>query len=423
MTNFKEHIRNNEFVHDDMHYFFKWLILASIAGITGGLIGGEFAKLVVFAVHTRLTHRYLLFLMPLAGCLTVYLYLLNDEYVNAGTNMVILAIRANEPIKKRHGMLIFVSTLLSHFTGASVGKEGAALQIGGAIGTWYSELFKLDESDKRLMIMCGMSSLFGAVFGTPLGAAIFPIEVISIGVMYYAALFPCILASVWGCFFAKLIGAPADIFKISGIVKDIQPRVVIAAAIIGLLCALLSIFFTYAIHTSEKIYAKYFKNPYKRILVGSLLFIIVVLIFGDDYTGTGSRLIEASLFEEVPSYAFLLKILFTIIVLGAGFKGGEIVPTLAIGCCFGNFIGVLFGLDPHFSASLGMLGMFAGMTNCPIASGFMAIEMFGGEGTEYYGLVIALSYALSGYMGLYRAQKFMYSKTQDKYINADPKTI
>ena len=402
----------------NMEYFAKWLFLGTVVGLTGGFIGAVFSKLVVFACGTYQMNPYMKFILPISGIISVALYKMVNEDINKGTNMVILAIHSSEKIHKKQGILIFLSAILSHFGGASVGKEGAALQIGGSLGTLFADVFRLDEYDQKIMIMAGMSALFGSVFGTPIGAAIFPIEVVSIGVMYYTALFPCIISSFFGAWVARKMSAPVSVFRIMGKVGALQPQNLVFAVVIGILCAVLSVIFTDLLKKTGKLYARYIPNPYVRVVVGAAVFITLISVFSTEYyASTGAALIDSALFDYVPPYAFLVKMLMTAVVIGAGFKGGEIVPTLSIGACFGAAIGLLFNIDTHFTASLGMFGLFAGVTNCPIASTFMAIEMFGSKGAPYYGIVICLAYALSGYKGLYDAQRFMYGKIKAKYIN------
>ncbi len=412
-----DHPDRQTFVRLNAVYFFKWLLLGSLVGAAGGLIGGGFANLIEFFTAYYRAHSYMMGILPFSGLLIVFLYEKFHEFNNSGTNMVITAIHNNERIHRRNGFLIFGATILSHMGGASVGKEGAALQIGGCLGTFFGEIFHLDRYDKNIMIMCGMAGVFSAVFGTPIGAAIFPIEMISVGVMYYTALYPCLLASIAGTYFAKLLGAPADIFQIRVTISDIAPVYILMAAVFGALCALLCIFFTKALGMSGKLYQKYIPNPYVRVVFGAGLYTLLILIFGKTYSNSGMNLIHSAIYDTVPLEAFLLKMLFTCVALGAGYKGGEIVPTLTIGCCFGYLLNTVIGLDPHFGAALGMIGLFAGMTNCPISSVFLGIEMFGADGAVYFAIVVFLAYALSGYMGLYKAQTFMYAKTKAKYIN------
>ena len=401
----------------NVRYFVKWLFISLAVGTVGGAAGTVFSLGVEWVTDFRGENGWTLFLMPLAGAAIVWLYQTFHEEGNRGTNMVIESISSNETVTPATGPLIFVSTILTHLVGGSTGREGAALQLGGSIGNVFAGIIRLDEKDKKVAVMCGMSAVFSALFGTPAAAGIFPLEVVSIGVMYYAALVPCIFASYTGVGIARLAGLPGENFPI----PDVPPVTLGSAAfmvLLGILCAGVSVIFCILLHTSEKTYRRCFPNPYIRILAASAIFICLTLLAGTRaYCGGSIPLIEESVKGEAVGEAFLLKMLFTAVTLGAGFKGGEIVPTLCVGAAFGSVVGNLFGFSPALCAAGGMAALFAGVTNCPVTSLILALELFGYEGMEYYSIVIAVSFALSGYYGLYGSQKFVYSKIRTEFIN------
>ena len=168
---------------------------------------------------------------------------------------------------------------------------------------------------------------------------------------------------------------------------------------------------------TEKGAHKAFKNPILRAAVGGVILIGLSLLFPRDYNGAGMDVIGRAIGGEAAPFAFLLKMVFTAITISAGFKGGEIVPTFFIGATFGCVCGGLLGLDPGFAAALGLVCLFCGAVNCPVASVFLSIELFGGKGLLFFAVACAFSFALSGYFGLYRSQKILYSKTRAEFIN------
>lgn len=401
----------------NIRYFLRWILISLLIGTIGGIFGSIFSYGVTFATQFRMGHDWTLYLLPVSGLAIVWLYSMFHEEGNRGTNMVIDAISSNEKVTAATGPLIFVSTILTHLAGGSSGREGAALQLGGSIGNSLGSLLKLDEKDKKIAIMCGMSAVFAALFGTPVAAGIFSLEVVSIGVLYYAALVPCIFSSYIGVGIARFLGLPGESFLVENIPAVNIPNVIIVV-LLGMLCAAVSIVFCILLHKTEHTYRKIFKSPYLRILAGSVLFIVLTLLVGTrDYCGSSMPLIEESVKGNVRYEAFLLKMIFTAVTLGAGFKGGEIVPTLCVGATFGCLFGNLTGFAPSLCAACGMAALFAGVTNCPITSLVIALELFGYEGMEYYSIIIAVSFALSGYYGLYASQKFVYSKTKTEFIN------
>lgn len=332
--------------------------------------------------------------------------------------MVIEAVSANEEVTFATAPLIFISTILSHCVSASLGREGAALQLGGSLGNLIGKVMKLDEKDKKVAVMCGMSAGFAALFGTPLAAAVFAMEVISIGVMYYAALVPCVFSAFLGAALSSRFGLKAEAFSV-GQIPEFGLYGAALSIFFGILCACVGIVLCISLHKSGHLYRKYLPNPFLRILAGSGIFILLTLIFSDrTYNGSGMALIERCFEgEAVPMYAFLLKILFTAVALGAGFKGGEIVPTLCVGAVFGCTAGTILHAPAGLCTAMGMACLFVSVTNCPVSTMFLAFEMFGFEAMPYYALAVGVCFTLSGYYGLYSSQKFIYSKTRAEYIN------
>lgn len=397
-------------------YFIRWTAISIVMGTVCGLIGTAFGYGVIYAQRLFKTHSFMLYLMPVAGALIVLLHQMFHELGNRGTNLILESISSDERIPMATLPCIFISTILSQAVGASAGKEGAALQIGGCIGNYFGDVFHMDERDKKVMIMSGMSGCFGAIFGTPLAAAMFGIEVISIGVAYYAALVPCVFASFIGTQISGALGLHGESFLILHIPEfSLVPALYTVG--LGLTCALLSVCFCILLHETQHLYKNKIGNVYVRILVAAGLSIALALIFGRDYCGAGFNLVEKAVDGESAYLGFLLKMIFTAVALGGGFKGGEIVPTLAVGASFGCTFGLLTGFEPSLCAAAGMLATFVGVTNCPIATMFLGFELFGFEAMPYFAVAVAISFTLSGYYGLYSGQKFTYSKTKAEFIN------
>ena len=341
-----------------------------------------------------------------------------DYEKNKGTDQVFLTVHAEKKdIPFRMAPLIFISTVLTHLCGGSAGREGAALQMGGSIGSTIGRILHLDEKDRIVLVMCGMSAAFSALFGTPMAATIFAMEVESVGIMYYAALLPCALSAIIASRFAVNMGINPESFLIQE-VPEFTVQNSLKVVILAVLCAYLSAFFCVMLHTANRYLRAYFRNPYVRIVVAAIFVIAVnLLLHTTDYMGAGIDVIERAVEGEVRPEAFLLKMILTAVTLGAGFKGGEIVPSFYIGATAGCFLGYMLGLSPSFAAALGMTAVFCGVTNCPISSVLIAFELFGYSGNCFYLVTAAIAYLLSGYYGLYSGQKIVYSKAKTEYIN------
>ncbi len=395
----------------------KWVILAVASGVVIGGIGTLFHRCLSIVTQTRAEYPYIIWLLPFGGLLIVGAYRLLRNENDAGTNLVISSIHSGDELPARQAPLIFLSTLITHLCGGSAGREGAALQIGGSIGNKIGELFRLDEKDRHIMTMCGMSAAFSALFGTPMAAAVFSLEVVSVGVMYYAALVPCAIAALAAHGVAVYFGTPEEVFPL----KELPSFTISAAvktSILAVLCAFVSILFCVLLHQAAHLYKRFFKNTYIRIFVGGCIVIALTFLVGDQrYNGSGMALIDECMEGSVRPEMFLMKILFTAVTLGAGYKGGEIVPSFCIGATFGCLFGNIIGFSPALCTAVGMGAVFCGVTNCPISSLLICFELFGYDGMPYFLLAVAFSYMFSGYYGLYHSQKIMYSKYKTIFIN------
>ncbi len=400
-----------------LRLFARWLVLSLIVGLGIGGIGSLFALCMTEAVSLRAQHPWIMYFLPIGGILIVLLYKLFRYQNDRGTNMVIASIHAEGEIPWKMAPMIFISTVLTHLVGGSAGREGAALQMGGSLGAVLGRKLHMCDTDRRVLVMCGMSAVFSAGFGTPLAAAIFAMEVGSVGVMYYAALVPCAISALTAWRLAVFMGVEHDHFALAEF-----PELTFSGGLwivfLGVLCALLSVSFCVTLHKTHKILQKTFKNPYVRIAVAGCVLILVSLLLGNqDFLGAGVPVIERALVGNVVWYAFLLKIFCTAITIEAGFKGGEIVPSFFIGATFGCLFGQLTGFSPELCAAVGMVAVFVGVTNCPISSLLIAFELFAFQSPGYFLIGVAVSYMLSGYYGLYRDQKIVYSKYEPRYIN------
>lgn len=393
--------------------FLKWLFIAVIVGVIVGAAGTAFSMALGFATAYRTDNKLIIFAMPLAGVVIVFLYNVMKLSRDPGTNNIIKGARSEEKVSLKLAPLIFAATFLTHITGGSAGREGAALQIGGSLASPFGKLFKLDKEDSSILIMCGMAAGFSALFGTPVAAAVFAVEVTIVAAAQYSALVPCMVSGVTAAVVSKILGAEPESFIVSGIPSfnsEAAPHL-LRVILLGAACAAVSVLFCVAIHEAGDLYEKYIKNAYIRAAVGGAIVVVLTLLIGTtDYNGAGMNVIERAFSGQAFPIAFLIKILFTALTLGAGFKGGEIVPSFFVGATFGCAFGGLIGLSSSFGAAVGLLAVFCGVTNCPFATIILSIELFGASGLAYYALAIVISYMLSGYRGLYSAQQFYQSK-------------
>ena len=403
--------------------FVKWVLIAVAVGSVGGLVGTLFHMAVNKATEIRESAPWLVYFLPLGGLAIVFLYRVSKTDEDAGTNLIISSIRTNTHVPVLMAPLIFISTCITHLLGGSAGREGAALQLGGSIGAKAGELLHLDEKDTSLVIMCGMSGVFAALFGTPLTACFFAMEVISVGVIYYVGLVPC-LGSALVAYKVSLLFKMAPVrFDISRFVPPLELTSLLQVGVLSALCAVVSILFCMTMKYTHDKMKMHFSNSYLKAFAGGVVIVLLTVIIGTyDYNGAGMAVIERALVQgKADWYDFIFKIIFTAVTIGSGFKGGEIVPTLFIGSAFGCAAAPLLGMEPQFGAAVGIAALFCGVVNCPAASIFLSLEMFGSEGLLLFAAASGVSYMLSGYYGLYSSQKIMYSKLKPEYINVNAK--
>lgn len=392
----------------------KWMVLGGVIGLVGGIIGSLFHIGVDTATQMRLAHPWVLYLMPVGGLAIVGLYRLTKTE-GKDTNDIIASVHFGEQVPGLLVPVIFVSTVITHLCGGSAGREGAALQIGGGIGYQAGRLLRLGEKDLPLATLCGMSGVFAALFGTPLTATVFALEVISVGVLYYAGLVPCLTAALTGYLVSVLMGVPPTRFTVT--VPGLEVRIMLLVMVLALLCAVVSILFCRGLHGVERLLKRTLKNPYLRVAVGAAVLIGLTLLTNGDYNGAGMEVIGRAIAGQADPCAWVWKLLFTAITIGCGFKGGEVVPSFFVGAAFGCVAAGWLGLPAGFGAAMGLVSVFCGAVNCPLASIILSVELFGSGDLLYFAMACSISYLISGYCGLYSSQTILYSKLRAEFIN------
>ena len=401
-----------DFRHSEKYtrVFIRWCILSTIMGVAGGLLGAGFHHALHFVTHLRSEHMWLIWLLPLGGLLTVAIYRHPQMRGNKGTNEVLEATLDGHPVSPLVAPSIFAATALTHLFGGSGGREGAALQLGGSAASFLAKCFHLKESNRKILVTAGMSSVFAGLFGTPLTATLFCMEFASVGTFFSPALLPCFLSSFIASQLSHALGVHAETYMLTeafSLTLTNSWQYLILAVLVSLLGILMCTVF----HKAEHLAAHHLPNPFVRIAVGGILITVMTLLVGDHrFNGAGMEMALKAVGGSADWYSFLLKMLFTAVTLGAGFKGGEIVPTFCIGATFGCVLGGLLGLDAGMAAAMGLVGLFCAATNAPLASIMLSVEMFGGTNIHLFAFITVISFVLSGKYGLYASQILQYNK-------------
>jgi H+/Cl- antiporter ClcA len=393
--------------------FLKWIVISTIVGTLTGSVAALFLKSLEIATIFRDDNPWLLFLLPFGGAFVSFLYSKYGKNSSKGNNLIIDKINTSKDrIPLRMAPLVFLGTFITHLFGGSAGREGTGVQIGSSIAEGVGRLLKLDKVDTKIILMCGISSGFGSVFGTPLAGTIFGLEVAALGTMNYTGLIPCFISAFIGNIATDAWGihhTHYNILQVPDITYDVVLKIIIAAILFGLISKL----FSELTHKLKEVFSSSFENTSIKGMVGGVIIIAFTYIVGTrDYLGLSLPLINNSFTGHVSPFAFLSKIVFTSFTLGTGFQGGEVTPLFVIGSTLGNTLSSLLNISPSFLAALGLIGVFAGATNAPITSFVLGLEMFGSSGIEYMFMTCAISYLFSGHSGIYTSQKIGISKSK-----------
>lgn len=392
-----------------------WIFAALLVGLFTGLLSSLFLFLLHEATQIRLNHHWLLYFLPVAGLWISFIYEKYGKSVEAGNNLLIEEIqRPQNTIPFRMIPLVLFGTLATHLFGGSSGREGTAVQMGGSISDQVAKLFNLTSQNRRVIIASGISGGFSAIFGTPLAGALFGLEVTAIGKVRYHAILPCFISSIFANQVSHFLGIQHTKYSIATI-PALDPKILPLILLAGALFGLTSLAFTRTTEFCQHFFRKKIKSSYGRAFWGGALIVSLSLLLNTDrYLGLGIPVISESFETLVPSADFLLKILFTAITLGAGFKGGEVTPLFFVGATFGNALSQWLPLPSSLLAGMGFVAVFAGASNTPLACIVMGMELFGSESGIYMALACILSYIFSGHQGIYKSQKIEVPKYASK---------
>jgi H+/Cl- antiporter ClcA len=391
----------------------KWVALATVVGAIVGGATALFLKLLNWATEASHESSYTFLLLPLALFVSALLvkYLAPDAQGH-GTEKVI------EAIHKRAGKVPIlvvpvkiVATIVTLAIGGSVGKEGPCAQIGAGLTSFFSDLLRFDDHDRKKLVICGISAGFAAVFGTPIAGSIFGVEVLFVGAILYEVLLPSFIAGIT----AYQVSASLGITYFHGAVSVLpvfSEAFLIKVMGAGLFFGICSIMLVEMLKIGEKISNRLrMWSPLKGV-VGGIVLVGLVYLFSAKYLGLGLETVEACLRGEVTDwYAFLVKPLFTSITLSFGGSGGIITPIFFVGSTAGAFLAHIFHLNIATFAAIGFVSVLAGAANTPIAASIMAVELFGPTIAPYATVACVISFLITGHRSVYPSQVLSISKS------------
>lgn len=394
----------------------KWVVLAIVTGLAVGLVAGGFLLALRWSMDKAAALGRLHYLLLFPGLIVSYFLvrLLAPQSAGHGTEAVIDAIhnKRRTLIDVKAVPVKIAATIVTISSGGSVGIEGPCAQIGSGVSYVIGKIFNLDESDLKKVIICGIAAGFCAVFSTPVTGAIFAVEVLFVGQIFYDVLFPSLISGIVGYFTAAAMGAGHGV-NIAVAVPELGPWALAASLLGGIFFGVIAIANIEGIHLAQKTFARFGVTGWKRPVAGAALLLAIGLLFGGEFLGLGSDTIWAMVAgEENLPLGFAVKIAAMGITLAAGGCGGEITPTFFIGASSGLLFSMITGLDPSFCAALGVCAVLAASTNTPISGTLFAMELFGAQIAAFAGVACAVSYLVVGHRSLYPTQVLLSPKSR-----------
>ena len=391
----------------------KWILLATVVGV---IVGGSttfFVKTLNWGAAAASGYRYYFLAMPLgllASALIIKRLLPSAE--GHGANKVIESIHRNSgKIKPVSVVAEFARSFITLTSGGSAGKEGPSAQIGAGLASMLADLLRFDGSDRRKLVICGISGGFASVFGTPLAGAIFGMEVLFVGSIRYDVLLPSFVAGIISYQVSSWMGLTyfynpitfVPVFSEAFFIK------VIAAGVFFGLC---SFFLVETLRLGKKA-SDAIRLPLEaKAVIAGIFLVALTFIFSEHYLGLGLNTIQSALEGgEVPWYAFIMKSVFTSVTLSFGGHGGIGTPIFFVGATAGSALSGLLGVDPAMLSAIGFVALLAGAANTPIAASIMAVELFGADVAPYAAVACVISFVMTGHRSAYPSQVLAMKKS------------
>ncbi|REC33509.1 chloride channel protein [Enterococcus pseudoavium] len=385
--------------------------LIALISIFTGIISHYLLVALHLATDYRQMHSYLIFFLPLIGMFTAFTYQTFGKGSQKGNNLIIESTEKEIEVPGRMVFFTFMFTILSHLFGASVGREGSAVQIGGVFANKAADLFHLENDYRKRLIHAGISAGFSAIFGTPLAGGFFGMEMAYVGYLERAALIPCFFSSYLANYVSKALGTVHEGHSI-GVIPTLSGKLLLIVFFSSILFGAFGHLFALLTHSLKHFYGEVFKNYLLRAFFTSAIVVAVIwLIHGQKFMGLSLPLIDDAFAGKTTLMDPIIKLITTGLSLGAGLQGGEVTPLFAVGSSLGGSLGNLFGISPAFLAALGMIAVFGCAANAPITTIMLGIDLFGANALPYFIIAAFVSYFVSGHQGIYTSQTIIRAKS------------
>lgn len=398
------------------HYITRFLLPILLIGCAMGIICHYLIAGIMSSIAWRAAHPAIFYALPLLGVLTIWVYQRFGQGAERGNNLIIDSVEKEAVVPPQMGLLTFIFTILSHLFGASVGREGSAVQIGGALSHIGLRYLPLSAPYRRQMVLAGVSAGFSAMFGTPLAGAFFGMEMMRVGRFEREGLIGCFLGAYSAYYTGHWMKTTHSVYPVASF-PNLTAKVFLVVCLAGVAFGLMARLFAYLVKQFKAFYQRHISHPLLRAGLAAAVVVAVISIIpqGHQYQSLSLDMLHHAFTEHSRWVDPLFKCLTTTLSLGAGFQGGEVTPLFGIGATLGNVIGQITHLEPSFLAGLGMIGVFGAATNAPLTMIMLGIDLFGVQGAVYYVLIALICYYSSGHGGIYGAQVI----ERPKYLDND----
>lgn len=391
----------------------QWLVLGALVGVVCGVASAIFLLLLEVVTNVRTRDERFVYALPLAGLFIGLVYERFGERIKAGNNLIIDTIHDEGPeVPLRMAPMVLLGTVAAHLFGASVGREGTAVQMGASLTDWISHRLRVGPELRLQLLAAGVAGGFGSVFGTPIAGAIFGLEFIVLGRLKYDALVPALVAAVVGDLVTRKLGVTHAVYPVVPHV-ELSALLTLKWVVFAVAVALVTVVFIELVHFLKKQGEQRVPRLSVRMFLGGVVLVALWKLAGtSDYLGLGVPTILRA-FEDpaLPLTVFALKLVFTAIALGAGFPGGEVTPLFFVGAALGAALANLLGIPVVLGAGVGLAAVFAAASNAPLALSIMAVELLGVGIFPHVVIVAVLAYVLTGHRSIYSSQRLVALKS------------
>jgi H+/Cl- antiporter ClcA len=389
-----------------------WVLVGGGLGGVTGATSAAFLLLLEHATHLRVIHPWLVYLLPVAGLSLGAIYQRLGHSIQGGSNLIIDALHAGGPkIPVRMAPMVLLGTLATHLFGGSAGREGAAVQMGASLADGLASLFRQGPTMRPYFLAAGVAGGFGSVFGTPIAGTLFALEFVVLGRLSYAALWPALVASLVGDQVTRCLGVRHTVFPTVAHL-DLSILTFAKWLVFAFAAAATATVFIELTHFLKKAGESHLRSlPLRMALGGACVAVAWQLCGTAAYLGLGVPEISRAFVDPtLPPYAFVLKLVFTVLTLSAGFLGGEVTPLFFIGAALGNCLAHTLNVPLSLGAGLTMVAVFGCAANTPLSMAIMAVELMGLSMLPHAMVVCVTAYFLIGHRSLYPAQRMQHDK-------------